>query len=276
MKNIFQFIRAKLTEYKKISSVKTDQELKQYWIFSWSVYSFLYPVVRIFMAKKDAIAFCEKVIRPPAPQVREDIHLKDKADFDIFIEVFLRDVYKRELLKEGMVVIDVGAHIGIYSVLAAKKVEKVVALEPFSKNYERLKENSAPFKNIITKNIALSNRKGEMPFYVSEFSFSHSLNADIAKESGTYTEASATVSTLDELVRELGLEKVDLIKIDTEGEELNILKGAEETLKKNPKALIVAASYHYPTEKQEIEEFLKERGFEILSDEIEIVIAGGK
>lgn len=272
MKNVLQFIRAKLIEYKKIKSIKTDREIRNYWVMSWFVYSVLYPILRIFITKKGAITLCDKMINSPFPQIREGINLKDKSDWNIFIEVFLRDVYRKNILKNNMIVIDVGAHIGIYSVLASQKTKKVIAIEPDFKNYERLKENTVHLKNVTTKNIALSNRSGDMPFYISEFSSCHSLNVDIAKEIGNCYESKVSVSTLDNLLEEMDVKRVDVIKIDAEGEELNILRGSEKTLKNNPEAKIIVASYHYPQEKAEVVNFLSEKGFKIKIDEIDIII----
>jgi len=274
MKNVLKFIKTKAIEYKKIKISINDKEIKKYWTWSWVVYTFIYPIIRIFTNKDNAITFCEKFLKFPKSQIREGINLRDKEDWDIFIEVFLRDVYRKDLLKNSMVVVDVGAHIGIYSVLASRKAGKIIAIEPFSKNYDRLRDNTSHIKNIITKKIALSDKEGKCLFYVSKFSFSHSLVEDIVKTSGSYYETEVMVSTLDKLLEEIKINKVDLIKIDAEGEELNILRGAQKTLKNNPNVIVIAASYHYPEEKKEVIGFLKERGFDIKSDEIDIVIAG--
>ena len=80
------------------------------------------------------------------------------------------------------------------------------------------------------------------------------------------------VKTLDKLVGELNLEKVDIIKIDTEGAEIPILKGAEKTLKANPNVKILVASYHYPLEKKEVCQFLNEKGLKTKVSKEGIVI----
>jgi histidinol phosphatase-like PHP family hydrolase len=53
-----------------------------------------------------------------------------------------------------------------------------------------------------------------------------------------------------------------MIKIDTEGAEMKILKGAERTLKENPKLKMVIAAYHYPNEAEEVAEYLKKMNFQ--------------
>ena len=64
------------------------------------------------------------------------------------------------------------------------------------------------------------------------------------------------ISKLDTIVDELELERVDLIKIDTEGAELNILKGALKTIRKHHPKLTIAA-YHTANEREMIAKWLK-------------------
>ena len=66
--------------------------------------------------------------------------------------------------------------------------------------------------------------------------------------------------TLDDLYRDLELTRVDLLKIDVEGAELDVLKGAEECLKviKN-----IAMELHYENEGLEAKNYLESRGFNV-------------
>lgn len=68
--------------------------------------------------------------------------------------------------------------------------------------------------------------------------------------------------TLDSLAERLNLRKVDFLKINAEGSELHILKGAENLLKKYNVALAIAAD-HYATELDEIIEYLNKIGYVI-------------
>lgn len=83
-----------------------------------------------------------------------------------------------------------------------------------------------------------------------------------------------TVDTLDHLLKSLHVEKIDILKIDAEGIEMQILEGAKETLKNNPQAKIIVASYHYPEEIQEVQSFLETRGFKTSISYCDIITAG--
>ncbi len=146
--------------------------------------------------------------------------------------------------------------------MAAEKVGengKVIAIEPEPCNYRQLLKNIKlnNFKNVIIRNIALSDHKGTEQLYIHFLAGKHSLFI----KNGTISSIEVQVTTLDQLIEELGLNQIDVIKIDTEGAEMSILKGAERTLKANPNIKIIVASYHYPSERKEITLFLKERGF---------------
>lgn len=74
------------------------------------------------------------------------------------------------------------------------------------------------------------------------------------------------------MLSELQIEKIDILKIDTEGSEVPILKGAKETLKKNNQMKTVfVASYHYPEQVREVTKLLNECGFSTKVDKNGIV-----
>jgi FkbM family methyltransferase len=136
----------------------------------------------------------------------------------------------------------------------------VISVEPEPRNYEQLKKNIElnKFKNVITKNIALSNHEGLEKLYLSPYSYGHSL---VLNKNGDEF-INVFVKTLDNLIEELNLKKIDIIKIDAEGSEIPILKGAEKTLKNNPDMKIIVAAEHYPSQAEEVREFLNSVGLE--------------
>jgi FkbM family methyltransferase len=183
-------------------------------------------------------------------------------------EISKNQVYEQVFkVGEGDVVIDVGAHVGVFTVKAAKAVGEdglVIAIEPHPRNMNLLCENvkkMSPNTNVVLIKKAVGDRKGMAKLYLSPFgSGGHSLKPIVGRGS-KYLEVA--VDTLDNIVSKLKLKKVDFIKIDAEGAELEILKGAEEILKLNCVKLAIAA-YHQSTsgesEFPEIQSFLKSRG----------------
>ena len=185
---------------------------------------------------------------------------------NIFInkEIYDDEVYDRFYnIREEDTVIDVGAHVGVFTLKIARKVKRglVIAIEPHPFNY-RLLMNNVEFNkltNIKALRLALSSFNGVVKLYLSNRSGTHSLR--FRKNSSKYLEVQA--KTLDTIIEELNISKVDLIKIDAEGAELEIIRGAKNTVKRNDVFLSIAA-YHTPTEAQEISTYLQEIGFKVL------------
>jgi FkbM family methyltransferase len=171
----------------------------------------------------------------------------------IFKEV--RSVYLKPKL--GDVVIDGGAHYGFYTMLASRLVGRgglILAFEPSFRNYRRLLTNLRlnKIENVRTFNMALGDFDGEGKLYLSGYPREHSMVFQRSK----YFEP-VKVRRLDNITDELGLNKVNLIKLDTEGAELKILKGALSTIKRFRPGLTIAA-YHYDKESEMIIGWLKE------------------
>jgi len=235
----------------------------------WALaYGLVYPLPRIIFGRERAKNICDSflgnyrstTLSLPSPW-KSKIMMR-WSDYGLYSEIYIRDVYCKELLKEGMNVIDVGAHIGTYTILAAEKIGKngkIVAIEPEPQNYERLLENIKlnNLQNVVPIKIALTDHNGFEKLYLSSSSVCHSLIFKENKES--YINVS--VKILDKLLEELNLKRVDIIKIDAEGAEIPILKGAEKTLKANPNTKIIVAAERYPSQAKEINQFLQGTGF---------------
>lgn len=130
----------------------------------------------------------------------------------------------RALLKPGMTFCDVGANLGVMTLLAARLVGpggRVFSFEPFPENAAILRENVAMngFKNVTVVEAAVSERNGEAELHLSNFCGCHSLADKAMAESGN----KITVKTV-RLDSVSGLDRIDLLKTDTEGTELSVLR----------------------------------------------------
>lgn len=149
----------------------------------------------------------------------------------------------RQLLAPGQVVIDVGANIGYYALTAALGVGpsgRVVAFEPGPAPAARLRENAAlnGLSNLEVREAAVADRAGRLALHLGEDSEANSL-FDAGPDAVGQVEVQ--VVTLDEQVAEL--ERIDLIKIDAEGAEVSVIRGAHRLLSgPNAPALIVEAN----------------------------------
>lgn len=161
------------------------------------------------------------------------------------------DIKKYFKLKEG-IFIDVGANIGKYSIIVGKELNnfgKVLSFEPMRENFEILEKNIKlnNLNNVLSFELALGNKEGEATFYLDREGVGgggHSLLKEAQTEKSGIVKVQ--VKKMDNLLNSLKLTRVDLIKIDVEGAESEVLKGAKKTLKKfHPKIIFEAWDNNY-------------------------------
>ena len=145
-------------------------------------------------------------------------------------------------LEEG-IFLDIGANMGKYSILVGKELGdrgRVLAFEPLPKNYEMLKKNITlnNLKNVAALDTACgSENKSSDLFIDSRNTGGHSLVRE------TDQKIRINVKKLDNIIEDLKLNRIDLIKIDVEGAESDVLKGAVATVKKfRPKIIFESES----------------------------------
>jgi FkbM family methyltransferase len=153
----------------------------------------------------------------------------------------------RPSLSKGGTFVDVGAHIGTYSLRAAKAVGnngRVVAIEPNPVTAAALRDNIAAsgWHNIQVQEIACGDRNGTVTLFAghAENTGTASLAERNARRGGPL-EASFDVplSPLDNILERLSLARLDVIKIDTEGAETMVIRGAVNTLRKFSPVILV-------------------------------------
>jgi FkbM family methyltransferase len=148
------------------------------------------------------------------------------------------DIQKLFRPKEGDIVVDVGAHIGKYTIIASKMVGsegKIIAIEAHPDNYRILKQNIElnKLKNVIALNYAVHSKETMVKLYESGqekgFTIYNTIMTDrTTPNNQKYIEIKA--KTLDSLLLKHGINQVNWIKIDVEGAELEVLRGATDLL----------------------------------------------
>jgi len=140
----------------------------------------------------------------------------------------------RQSIRPDMAIVDVGANIGYYSLVAAKILNgtgKVIAFEPVPRSYQLLVKSiqQNQFKNIVSVQRALSDINSTRELFLDARNYGIcSFSEKIVPES-TGPIAVETV-TLDSYLKKLGVQRVDLLKVDVEGAEALVLEGARQAL----------------------------------------------
>src|SRR3972149_5157011 len=157
-----------------------------------------------------------------------------------FYEKYETELFKR-LVKKGMVVVDVGANVGYYTLLAARLVGdegKVFAFEPDPYNYNLLCRNIEVngYRNVIPVQKAVFNKSGKMKLFLDK----NNLGGHSLSEANVDKGVSTTVETtsLDEYFENTN-HKIDVVKMDVQGSEMEVLNGMTNTINQNEKLEII-------------------------------------
>ncbi|OGT01765.1 MAG: hypothetical protein A2Z65_00950 [Gallionellales bacterium RIFCSPLOWO2_02_58_13] len=173
------------------------------------------------------------------------VNLGDRLGCDIYYG-FIQEIWDYSLfmatLKPGDIAVDIGANFGMYTLGAAKRLVsggRVFAFEPDARSLSLLQENIRlnKFENLVTSlDVCVGSYDGEIDFYAAaDPSFSGIYDTNRSETTGRLT---LPIRRLDSVMQEHGITRINKIKIDVEGAEHEVLKGAAEILK-NSDALIM-------------------------------------
>jgi FkbM family methyltransferase len=153
-------------------------------------------------------------------------------------------MFVSRFLRAGMTVLDVGAHHGLYTLLASMKVGaagRVVAFEPSPREQKHLSGNVKlnRCKNVRIAPVAVGSSRGRANLFLVEGDedYCNSLRPPAVK--ARTVAVSVAVETLDDYLRGIGISRVDFIKLDVEGAELEALRGASKVLTTKPRPVVM-------------------------------------
>jgi FkbM family methyltransferase len=170
--------------------------------------------------------------------VRMRLFMDSEVSYGIYAKNFERKerVFHNAFLRPGDVYLDVGANIGLFTLIAAHRVGNgghVFALEPTSSTFQRLLTNIQlnQYTNVTPLRMALSDTAGPVSLHVSEDGYDgrNSLTTPTAGEK--YSSETVSALPLDQFVQDQHLDKkITMIKIDVEGWETHVLAGGQAVL----------------------------------------------
>jgi len=201
-----------------------------------------------------------------------EIHKNSKGLNLVFYEVFIKNQYDSFTefgIKPDDIIVDIGAHLGFFSIKAAKEAIKgtVYAFEPFSLHYNLLVKNIEQncIRNIKYYNKAIYNKAGELTFYYTqEGDPSDTSLFKISPDKKVYEERIESIS-LSDFFHQENLEVCNFLKIDCEGAEYSILMSADSsTLNKIKKIAMEWHRFDPDHDPESLAGFLKDNGFKLI------------
>jgi len=149
--------------------------------------------------------------------------------------------------KSGTCFIDIGAHIGYWTVYVAKKGFKVYSFEPNPDTYKLLLAATEKYKNVRPYQLAVGDKEIVAELYIHEYSGEDSLR--IRTDRFTGRKVKVRVVKIDQFKFPI---PIGVIKIDTEGYEAQILEGATETILQHHPRLLVEVHRGLRTLREEV------------------------
>lgn len=215
----------------------------------------LRTVLRRLQYEIEYRAFPARLAKDRPARLDGDLCFWVRLSDDIERNVFLLGLYDRaaarafeRLVPRGGTAIDIGAHVGQFTLLAARAAGSsgtIVAFEPQPLIRERLQRNieANAFTNIAVVPCALSDHKRRGAFHVTENETNSGL-ASLCSQPATcsLTHLEVEVDTLDHVLATRHISGADVIKIDVEGHEADVLRGASQLLEQYRPAVLFEAN----------------------------------
>ena len=196
------------------------------------------------------------------------LNMRNDGDYAVANELFLDHQYRfcDEVIKKANgCVIDIGGHLGFFSLYASVLNSKIpiYSFEPHIGNYDLLKQNLKDnrIKNVYPKQLAVSDKVGEVELQISKEDLNHSLNMAI-EPTGEIQKVQTT--TLERIFKKNNVRYCDLIKIDCEGAEFSLLYNTPSTI--FDKISTIFLEYHDWIEGEssnELKRFLEKQGYKV-------------
>ena len=157
------------------------------------------------------------------------------TDVTTFRQILMSEEYKLDVWHPPRTIIDAGANVGLSSVYFASQFPdaRIIAVEPESRNFELLEENTAPYPKIEPVRAALWFEDAEI--YVLDPGLGESgftTDGESEEQTAAHRREPVRALTIETLMEETGINHVDLLKVDIEGAELQLFQHADHWINK--------------------------------------------
>jgi FkbM family methyltransferase len=149
-------------------------------------------------------------------------HVSDASELIALADVLCYEQYRLPIELSPETIVDLGSNVGGSILYFASRypAARIYGVEPDPETFRKLQANVAPLGNVKVLRLAVGDRDGEAEFFPHPRTWASSLKPTFATAPGITVQ----VRTLDTLLDEIGLERVDLIKLDIEGSEHDVLQ----------------------------------------------------
>ncbi len=159
------------------------------------------------------------------------------ADIKVYEKVFLDKEYAFHIAASPRVIIDAGAHIGLASIAFANSFPeaRIIAVEPESRNYDVLRKNVAPYKNVIAIQAALWSESREIVVLDPAGGNWGFMTCDMDNNPGhplACVQNNVPGITVHKLMEQFRLDEIDILKMDIEGAEREVFRDASSWIGK--------------------------------------------
>lgn len=206
---------------------------------------------------------------PMNVRMKSGLHLSVRpgtSDFLIIREVLVWGDYEPPGFEIGknFIVVDVGAQIGVFSVMAARKASsgRVISFEPHPENHALLQKNKEEngLHHMKIHNRAVAACSGPLTFYISSFNTGgHS----IVSSEGSREALTVEGVRLDEILQSESVSHIDYLKMDCEGAEVQILHGMKPDILQSIDRIVMEIHDPADATPDGLAGWLRDRGYEV-------------
>jgi FkbM family methyltransferase len=178
---------------------------------------------------KAKLAGSNRLLEVERPGIRFPFFLRCRtSDIATFDQIFIDEEYDCIASRPPQVILDAGANVGLASIYFANRFPeaRIFAIEPESKNFETLRLNVAPYSNIVPLHAALWNKNEEINLLDPGFGEWGFVTEQVGTEPIVRGEVCQKVRgvTVDTLISEYRLDRIDILKMDIEGTEREVFQ----------------------------------------------------